>query len=103
MVSAAVYAATAMLLAPSIFVAAEWIGQDSPPSRFRRLSYSVLAALLWPLLALGVVQFAVILVVRSLIRSHPAVSPSPLDAEDSDTTQFPRLAVPYVGLGTSAS
>lgn len=104
MVSAAVYAATAMLLAPTIFVAAEWIGHDNLPSRRRRLSYSVLAAVLWPVLALGLVQFAMILAVRRVVRARVMVgTPFTLDLDESDTAQLSRLAVPYVSMGTPAT
>lgn len=86
----AVYAATAMLLVPMIFLAAEWVGHDNLPRGARRLSYSVLAALMWPVLVLGAVQFAVILAARHVVHGHPlVVSPSMLDESDS----APRLTV----------
>jgi len=95
-----VYAAAAMLLAPLIFVTAEWIGHDHPPG-VRRIWYSVLAALLWPVLAVGVVQFAVIGSARRALR--PRAGLILLGSDDSDTGQLRRLAGPYVGVGTPAT
>lgn len=88
MVIAAMYLAAALLLAPLIFVAAEWIGhhQARPP---HRVFYSVLAALLWPLLIVGLLQFAAIVAVKRVARD---------DGSDHDTGQLPRMAVPYAGL-----
>lgn len=86
----AVYAATAMLLVPMIFLTAEWVGHDNLPRGSRRLSYSVLAALMWPVLVLGAVQFAVILTARHVVHGHPlVVAPSMLDESDN----APRLTV----------
>ena len=96
-----VYAAAAMLLAPLIFVTAEWIGHDDHPPGVRRIWYSVLAALLWPVLAVGLAQFAVIGSARHALR--PRAGLISLGSDDSDTGQLRRLAGPYVGVGTPAT
>jgi hypothetical protein len=96
-----VYAAAAMLLAPLIFVTAEWIGHDDHPPGLHRIWYAVLAALLWPVLAVGVVQFAVIGSARRALR--PRAGLISLGSDDSDTGQLRRLAGPYVGVGTPAT
>lgn len=76
----AVYAATAMLLVPMIFIAAECAGHGKLPGGPRRFLYSVLAALMWPVLVLGAVQFAMILTARHVAHVHPiVVAPSPVD------------------------
>lgn len=72
MVWTAVYAVTAMVLAPLIYLAAERTGRDTPPRRRRQLWYSILAAVLWPVLALGMAQFAMIFAVRQVM-AMPAV------------------------------
>ncbi len=90
MVLAAVYAAIALLLAPMVFLAAEWVGHDNLPRGPRRMSYSVLAALMWPVLILGVVQFAMILTARRVAHGHPLVA-APLILDESDNSS--RLTV----------
>jgi len=70
---ATVYVAAALVAAPVIFVAAELLGHG--PARPRhRFFYSLLAGLLWPLLALGLAEFAVIAALGH--RPHgPAIRP----------------------------
>ncbi|MFM9034147.1 MAG: hypothetical protein ACKOQ4_07640 [Mycobacterium sp.] len=60
---ATVYAAAALVAASAIFLAADSLGHGlpRPPHRF---IYSVLAGLLWPLLAVGLAEFAVIAAIR---------------------------------------
>jgi hypothetical protein len=100
----AVYVGTAMLLAPTIFVAVQWVGHENVPRRRRRLSYSVLAALMWPVLVLGLVQFLLILAVRKALHRDAFVIASTSDADESDTTRLSRLPGPCVGIqvGTPA-
>ena len=83
---ATVYVAAALVAAPAIFVAAESLGHGlpRPPHRF---FYSLLAGLLWPLLALGLVEFAVIAAIRH--RSHSAAG-RPVEAT-ADTGRSPSL------------
>jgi hypothetical protein len=104
MAIAAVYAATAMLLAPTIFVAAQWIRHDSVPRLRLRLSHSVLAALMWPMLAVGLGQFLIILAVRKVLRRHAFVTASTSSPDETDDTRLPLLPVPCVGIqvGTPA-
>ena len=96
-----VYAAAAMLLAPLIYVTAEWIGHDDHPPGLQRIWYAVVAALLWPVLAVGLAQFAVIGSARHAMR--PRAGLILLGSDDSDTGQLRRLAEPYVGVGTPAT
>jgi hypothetical protein len=95
-----VSAAAAMVLAPLIFVTAEWIGHDDHPPRVRRIWYSVLAALLWPVLAVGLAQLAVIGSARHVLRPRAGLILLP---DESDTAQLRRLTGPYVGIGTPAT
>jgi hypothetical protein len=78
----AVYVGTAMLLAPTIFVAVQWVGHENVPRRRRRLSYSVLAALMWPVLVLGLVQFLLILAVRKALHRDAFVIASTSDPDE---------------------
>lgn len=68
-----VYLATAMVLAPLIFVIAELFGRQPLPSH--RVSYALVAAGLWPLLAVGLAQLALIVAVRHIGNSRVAVPP----------------------------
>ncbi len=101
----AVYVVTAIVLIPSIFVAAEWIGHDNSPQPAQRLMYSVLAAVLWPLLVVGMIQFGVIVAIRRIIRSRVSAAATPVVdvvGQDVDTVQMPVLSVPYIRVGTPA-
>ena len=70
---ATVYVAAALVAAPVIFVAAEFLGHGSARPK-HRFVYSLLAGLLWPLLALGLAEFAVIAALGH--RAHgPAIRP----------------------------
>lgn len=107
MVLTAAYIATAMLLAPVVFVAAEWVGHDHPPRLTHRVAYSVLAAVLWPLLAVGLAQFAVIAAARHVVLSRsagPGLPTADQSCDDADTAKLPRVTVPYVRvqIGTPA-
>ena len=104
----AIYVAPAMLLAPSIFVAAEWTGHERSPRPPHRVMYSILAAALWPLLVVGLAQFAVIVAVRRALVSRSSGPAAPMLAQpgdDADTAKLPRLAASYVGvrMGTPAT
>lgn len=103
MVLVATYIAAALLVAPSIFVAAEWVGHDHSPRPPHRLAYCILAAALWPLLVVGLVQFAVIAAVRQVSRSSGPVAPifEP-SGDETDTAKLPVLAAPWVPVGTPA-
>jgi hypothetical protein len=104
MVLVATYIAAALLVAPSIFVAAEWVGHDHSPRPPHRLAYCVLAAVLWPLLVVGLAQFAVIAAVRHMSRSSGPTSPMfEPSGDDADTAKLPVLAVPWAQMGTSAT
>ena len=108
MVLTATYVAAAILMVPLIFVAAESIGHDRSPRPLRRLAYSVLAAAIWPLIVVGLVQFTVIAAVRHVLVSRssgPAVPMLEQWCEDADTAKLPRLGVPYVRvqMGTPAT
>lgn len=103
MVLTVTYVATAMLIAPVLFVAAEWVGNDvsneqasRPP---HRAAYCLLAAALWPVLVVGLAQFAVVAVVRRvLVARSVRISRPTVDviAEESDTARLPRVVVPCV-------
>lgn len=104
MVLVATYIAAALLVAPSIFVAAEWVGHDQSPRPPHRLAYCILAAALWPLLVVGLVQFAVIAAVRQVSRSSGPAAPMVESAGDeTDTAKLPVLTVPWVQMGTPAA
>ena len=99
MVLTATYIAAALLAAPSIFVAAEWVGHDRSPRPPHRVAYSILAAALWPLLVVGLMQFAVIAAVRHALVSRSSRPTRPMaepSGDDADTAKLPVLAVPYV-------
>lgn len=104
MVLTAIYIAAAMVLAPSIFLAAEWIAHDQRSRPPHRMAYSVLAAALWPLLAIGLVQFAVVAAVRQILLARASGTSLHPFADETDTAQLPRLTVPYVRvqMGTPA-
>lgn len=95
-----IYAAAAILLAPLIFVTAEWIGHDGRPLRRHQVWYSMLAALLWPVLAVGLAQFAVIHAARHALRPRDRLLL--VDQDESDTARL-RIAGPYLGVGTPAT
>lgn len=78
------YLATAMVLAPLIFLITEWIGHEPLPSH--RLFYSLIAAGLWPVLVVGAAQVGLIVAVRRLGRS-PIVDPPSSPVET-------RIAIP---------
>lgn len=99
MVLTTTYIASALLLAPVILVASEWIGHDRSAPPPHRVTYSVLAAALWPLLVVGLAQFAVIVAVRHVLVSRPSGSGSTAGepfGDEADTAKLARLAVPYV-------
>lgn len=63
-----IYLASAMLLAPFIFTIAEWFGGHQTSTH--RLAYSLIAAGLWPILAVGVAQLALIVAIRQTSTSR---------------------------------
>lgn len=83
---ATVYVAAALVAAPAIFLAAESLGQglSRPPHRF---IYSMLAGLLWPLLAVGLAEFAVI----AAIGHRGSDGRQPADEAEPDTGRAPSL------------
>ncbi|MCW1958614.1 MAG: hypothetical protein KIH64_008725 [Mycobacterium sp.] len=102
MVLAATYVAAAIVLAPLIFVAAEWVGHNHTSRPRHRLFYSILAAALWPLLLLGLAQFAVIVAIRHFAVTHSAGPVLDLLGEDADTAKLPCLAGSFPRVGTPA-
>jgi hypothetical protein len=100
MLLAVVYVSAALVVAPSIFVWAEWIHKDPLPQPERRWLYSLLAGLLWPLLVVGLVQFALIATIRTWVRAHAPLAAtipggSDVEAEGARSSPTPRRAVPY--------
>ena len=74
------YIIGAILLVPLIFVAAEWFGPHDLPDASHRLFFSILAAVLWPLLGVGLLQFGLFAGLRHIAPSHlavPATFPPP--------------------------
>lgn len=64
------YIVGALLMAPVIFMVTEYVGQQYFPRPPQRMLYSVLAAAVWPILAVGVVQFGVIVAAQRFMRGH---------------------------------
>ena len=99
MVLTVTYVAAALLIAPVLFVAAEWVGNDRASRPPHRVAYCLLAAALWPVLVVGLAQFAVVAVVRHVLVARSGRTGLPTAdtiAEESDTARLPRVAVPYV-------
>lgn len=83
-----VYVAAVLVAVPAIFFAAELLarGLPGPPHRF---VYSLLAGLLWPLLAVGLAEFAVIAAIRHHV--HGPVGRRPAAGDEADTGRAPSL------------
>ncbi len=99
MVLTAAYIAAAILLAPVILVAAEWVGHDRSSRPPHRVAFSVLAALLWPLLVVGLAQFAMIAAVRHVVLSRsagPRLQTYEQILDEADTAEPSRVAAPLV-------
>jgi len=64
MVLITLYLAIAVVLVPLIFVAASDLGHNHPEHRRNRLLYSFLAAVVWPVLVIGLVQLGTLAALR---------------------------------------
>lgn len=103
MVLATVYITAAMVLAPSISVAAGWIGYRNLPNLSQRMAYSLVAGLLWPLLVVGLAQFAVLLGLQRVLRGRAAAVVVPRDSDEADSPRTPVASAALVRLGTPAT
>lgn len=88
-----VYIVAATVLAPAILLAAAWMRTGPRPPHLAM--YSLLAAALWPILVVGLLQWTAICAVRHVLAPRA----------DADTMRPSRLAVPYprVQMGTPAT
>ena len=97
---AVVYVSAALVVAPLIFVSADWIRQDRIPKAERRWLYALLVSFLWPLLVVGLVQLALIVTIRKWMRVHTPLAAaipgdSDAEAEGAWSSPTPRRAVPF--------
>jgi hypothetical protein len=64
-----IYLASAMVAAAVVFAASNWVGDElRPPAH--RLSLSVAAGLLWPLLLLGMIELSSVVIVTKVHHQH---------------------------------
>lgn len=97
MAPVALYLSIAIMLAPGIFAVAEWRGERHVRHRW---FYSLLAGLLWPALAIGLLQLGMIAGTRRLMKGHAAEFD--FAAAESGEAEPPNLSVPYVPIGRPA-
>lgn len=93
----ALYLAIAIVLAPGIFAVAEWRGEHHLRHRW---FYSLLAGLLWPALAIGLLQYGMVAGARRVTKDRARAFD--FAATESGEAELPSLSVPYVPIGRPA-
>jgi predicted transporter len=72
LIGIASYVVAAMIVAAAAFLMSEWIRLPGAPAPDRLGLVAVLAGLLWPLLAVGLVQWAVVAALHRNLRREAA-------------------------------
>lgn len=87
----ALYLAGAALFAPTVFAAAEWRG---PRPHRRRWLHALLAGLMWPVVLVGLAQFAVVFAAARVLGGPVPAPASPGSRRDDIDTGPPAQPAP---------